>query len=38
MGDAVRQIFPANVIMVGVIWGLVEIVLASIAGGWLYRE
>ncbi len=38
MGDAVMQIFPSNVIAVGVIWGLVEIVLGSIAGAWLYRE
>jgi hypothetical protein len=32
------QIFPMNVIAVAVIWGLVEIVLASIAGAWAYRE
>jgi hypothetical protein len=38
MGDAVMQIFPMNVIGVGVVWGLVEIVLASIAGAWAYRE
>jgi hypothetical protein len=38
MGDAVMQIFPMDLIMVGVIWGLVEIVLASIAGAWFYRE
>lgn len=38
MGDAVMQIFPMNVIAVGVVWGLLEIVLASIAGAWLYRE
>ena len=38
MGDAVLQIFPSNVITVGVIWGLVEIVLGSIVGAWLYSE
>jgi hypothetical protein len=37
MGDAVAT-FPSNVIVVGVIWGLVEIVLGSIAGARLYRE
>jgi hypothetical protein len=38
MGNAVTQLYPSNVITVGVIWGLVENVLASIAGAWAYRE
>jgi hypothetical protein len=38
MGDAVMQIFPMDVISVAVVWGLVEIVLGSMAGAWLYRE
>jgi hypothetical protein len=38
MGNAVLQMFPPNVILVGIVWGLVEIVLASIAGAWVYRE
>jgi hypothetical protein len=38
MGNAVLQMFPPNVILVGIVWGLVEIVLGSIAGAWLYRE
>ena len=31
-------IYPAKIAAVGVVWGLVEIVRASIAGAWLYRE
>ena len=38
MGDAVMQIFPSNVITVGVIWGLVEIVVGSIAGARQYCD
>jgi hypothetical protein len=30
--------YPAKVATVGIIWGLVEIVLASAAGAWLYAE
>jgi hypothetical protein len=30
--------YSAKLAAVGVVWGLVEIVLASIAGAWLYRE
>jgi hypothetical protein len=38
MGDAVMQIFPTTVITIAVIWGLAEVILASIAGAWIYRE
>ena len=38
MGNAVLQIFPLQIIVTGVFWGLAEIVLASIAGAWVYRE
>jgi len=31
-------IYPANIAAIGVVWGLVEIVLASIAGARLYTE
>jgi hypothetical protein len=31
-------IYPAKLAAVGVVWGLVEICLASIAGAWLYTE
>lgn len=38
MADAVLQMYPANVTAIAVAWGLVEIVLASIAGAWIYTE
>jgi hypothetical protein len=31
-------VFPANVMVVGTLWGLGEIVVASIAGAWVYKE
>jgi hypothetical protein len=34
----ITNIFPRRMIATGTIWGLVEIVAASIAGAWLYRE
>jgi hypothetical protein len=30
--------FPMNLIGIGIIWGLVEYVVAAIAGAWVYRE
>ena len=38
MGDAVMQLFPSGLIMIALLWGLGEVVLASIAGAWLYTE
>jgi hypothetical protein len=38
MGNAVMQIFQMDVIVIAVAWGLGEIILASIAGAWLYTE
>jgi hypothetical protein len=31
-------VFPAKVMAVGTVWGLAEIVVASIAGAWVYKE
>jgi hypothetical protein len=31
-------LFPARVMVIGTLWGLLEIVLASIAGAAVYRE
>jgi hypothetical protein len=31
-------VFPAKVMVVGTVWGLVEIIVASIAGAWVYKE
>jgi len=38
MGNAVMQMYPMDLIAIGVFWGLAEIVLASIAGAWIYTE
>ena len=34
----IMGIFPANLIAIGTVWGLPELVLASIAGAWVYSE
>jgi hypothetical protein len=38
MADVVMQMFPANLVAFALAWGLVEIILASIAGAWIYTE
>ena len=38
VGWVLAGMFPAGVTTIGLLWGLPEIVLASIAGAWLYRE
>lgn len=35
---AAMQLFPLKLIVIGTLWGLPEIVIATIAGAWLYRE
>jgi hypothetical protein len=37
-GMLLMGFYPAKVATVGVGWGLVEIVLASVAGAWVYTE
>lgn len=34
----IMGIFPANLTMIATVWGLAEVVLASIAGAWVYSE
>lgn len=38
MGTAAMGFFPANLMYITLGWGLVELVLASLAGAWVYRE
>jgi hypothetical protein len=38
MGYLVLGIFPARVVLIGMIWGIFELVVAAVAGAWLYRE
>ena len=32
------DIFPRNITVMGIAWGLGELILAGIAGAWLYKE
>ena len=34
----ILNIFPRNLIVIPTIWGLGELILAGIAGAWLYKE
>jgi hypothetical protein len=38
VGFLVMGMFPPRMMMIGVIWGLCELVIAAEAGGWVYRE
>ncbi len=38
LGQELLGFFPAGLTMVTLLWGLVEIVLGAVAGGWVYRE
>lgn len=38
IGYLVLDLFPSRLIWIGLIWGLVEIPLATVAGAWLYKE
>jgi hypothetical protein len=29
---------PSNIIVISMVWGLVEVVLAALGGGWAYKE
>jgi hypothetical protein len=38
LGQFALQLFPVRLLMIGLCVGLVEILAASFAGGWVYRE
>jgi hypothetical protein len=31
-------LFPRRIIMIGLVWGLVELIIAAIVGAWVYKE
>jgi hypothetical protein len=31
-------LFPRRIIMIGLVWGLVEMIIATIVGAWVYKE
>ncbi len=38
VGMGVMGLFPWGVLAVALLWGLAEVVVAALAGGWLYKE
>lgn len=38
VGQAQMGIFPTRLLVIGTVWGLVELVIAGVAGAWLYKE
>lgn len=38
VGLVVMGLFPAQPLAIGMVWTLVELPLASVAGAWLYKE
>lgn len=38
VGYAVMGFFPTRLIAFGIVWGLVELLAASVSGAWLYQE
>jgi hypothetical protein len=38
IGFVALGLFPANVIFIGLVWGLVELPVAAVVGAWLYQE
>jgi hypothetical protein len=37
-GMALMHMFPRRLIAIGLVWGLVEVIVATIAGAWAYTE
>lgn len=38
IGQVAMSLFPSNLIAIGLVWSLVEMIVAGLVGGWLYRE
>ena len=38
IGFAVMGFFPTRLVVIGLVWGLAELMLAAVAGAWLYQE
>jgi hypothetical protein len=37
-GFVIMGVFPTDLAVIGCLWGLVEIVIAAVAGAWVYKE
>ncbi|HEY3171411.1 MAG TPA: hypothetical protein VGK86_02440 [Thermoanaerobaculia bacterium] len=38
LGEMNMGVFPQSIILIGLVWGLVEFIVATLAGGWFYKE
>ena len=38
IADVVIGLLPSNLLVIGAAWGLVEMIVAAIAGAWIYKE
>jgi hypothetical protein len=38
VGQAQMGIFPTRLLVIGTVWGVVQLVIAAMAGAWLYKE
>jgi hypothetical protein len=38
VGYLAMELFPASLIIIGLIWGLIELPIAAVVGAWLYKE
>ena len=38
LGDTLMQFIPTSVTAIALVWSLFEVVIASIAGAWVYKE
>jgi len=37
-GFIALDLFPTDLILIGIVWGFFELPIAAVAGAWLYRE
>jgi hypothetical protein len=38
VGEMNMGVFPQSIILIGLVWGLVELIVATTAGAWVYKE
>jgi hypothetical protein len=38
IGEMNMGVFPQSIILIGLVWGLVEFIVATTAGAWVYKE
>ena len=38
LGFMGMDLFPTNLLVLGLVWGFFEVPIATVAGAWLYKE